>query len=66
MKNFLKASILTLIMSAGISFSSNSACAVDPDTGCLICAFKAVPNNPGACRGTGGDCPDIRCGGSQQ
>jgi hypothetical protein len=65
MKNLFKASLLTVMMSAGICFSSQSSCAYDPSIDCMFCAFNLVDR--GACAGTGSSCPpQIICGGMPQ
>lgn len=65
MKNFFKASLLTVMISAGICFSSESACAYDQSIDCMFCAFNKVDR--GACAGTGSSCPpQIICGGGAQ
>lgn len=67
MKNFFKASLLTLLMSAGICFSSESSCRYDNSIGCMICNFEKVNNEPGACRNPGISCDaQIICGGGPQ
>lgn len=67
MKNFFKASLLTVMMSAGICFSSQSSCAYDPSIDCMFCAFAKVGGEPNACMGPGSSCPpQIICGGMPQ
>lgn len=60
MKNFIKASLLTVMMSVGICFSSESYCNVDDSIDCMICSFKKVDHN--ACAGSGSTCPYAVCG----
>ncbi|WP_373520558.1 hypothetical protein [Aquiflexum sp.] len=67
MKKFFKLTLMTIMLSAGVSFSGESSCRHDDSIGCMICSFAKVAGNPGACMGSGSDCGNqIICGGGPQ